>query len=70
MKHTGELIAFLDLGDQGVNFAEFEKPDSLATHALVLFVPGLASDLVWHILLLVELQPPSLCHCSGKLSVS
>ena len=44
-KHTGELIAFLDLGDPDVNFAEFEKPDSLATHALVLFVRGLASDL-------------------------
>ena len=44
-KHTGELIAFLDLGDPDVNFAEFEKPDSLATHALVLFVRGSASDL-------------------------
>ena len=44
-KHTGELIRFLDLGDPGVNFAEFEKPGPLATHALVLFVRGLASDL-------------------------
>ena len=48
-KHTGELIAFLDLGDPGVNFAELEKPDSLATHALVLFVRGLASDLKFNL---------------------
>ena len=44
-KHNGELIGFLDLGDPDVNFAELEKLDSLATHALVLFVRGLASDL-------------------------
>ena len=44
-KLTGELIAFLHLGDPDVNFAELEKPDSFATHALVLFVRGLASDL-------------------------
>ena len=37
-KHTGELIGFLDLGDPDVNFVELEKPDSLVTHALVLFV--------------------------------
>ena len=33
------------MGDPDVNFAEFEKPDSLATYALVLFVRGLAFDL-------------------------
>ena len=44
-KHTGELIGLLDLGNPDLNFAEFEKPDSLATHALVLFVRGLTSDL-------------------------
>ena len=41
-KHTGELIGFLDLGDPDVNFAELEKPESLA---FVLFVRGLSSDL-------------------------
>ena len=43
-KVTGELICFVDLGDPDVNFAVFEKSE-LATHVLVIFVRGFATDL-------------------------
>ncbi len=44
-KHTKELIGFVDLGDPDLNFACFEKAEELATHVLVFYVHGLASDL-------------------------
>ena len=43
-KNTGELIGFVDLGDPDINYAALEKVE-LATHALVLFVRGIATDL-------------------------
>ena len=43
-KNTGELIGFVDLGDPDINYAALEKVE-LATHALVLFVRGSATDL-------------------------
>ena len=43
-KVTGELIGFVDLGDPDVNFAVLEKSE-LATHVLVIFVRGFATDL-------------------------
>ena len=43
-KNTGELIGFVDLGDPDINYAALEKVE-LATHALVLFVCGIATDL-------------------------
>ena len=43
-KVTGELIGFVDLGDPDVSFAVLEKSE-LATHVLVIFVHGFATDL-------------------------
>ena len=44
-KNTGDLIGFLDLGDPDVNFAAFEDAEELASHALVFYIRGIASDL-------------------------
>ena len=45
-KHTGELIGFLDLGDPDVNFSTLEsEKNSLASHALVFLIRGLATNL-------------------------
>eukprot|EP00794_Sanderia_malayensis_P015485 gene15485-17063_t len=44
-KHTGELIGFVDLGDTDLNYSCFDDVDQLASHALVYYVRGLASDL-------------------------
>ena len=45
-KHTGELIGFLDLGDPDVNYSTMEsEKNSLASHALVFFLCGLATNL-------------------------
>ena len=44
-KHSGELIGFVDLGDTELNYTCFNNVDQLASHALVYYVRGLASDL-------------------------
>ena len=45
-KHTGEFIGFLDLGDPDVNFSTLDSEEnSLASHALVFFLRGLATNL-------------------------
>ena len=44
-KESGELIGFVDLGDPDVNYSTLQKENELATHALVFFVRGLATDL-------------------------
>eukprot|EP00794_Sanderia_malayensis_P002902 gene2902-3354_t len=44
-KYSNELIGFVDFGDPEINFATFEKTDDLATHVLVFYIRGLASDL-------------------------
>ena len=44
-KHSNELIGFLDLGTTEINQASFQKADELATHVLVFYVRGLATDL-------------------------
>ena len=43
-KVAGELIVFVELGEPDVNFAVPEKSE-LATHVLIIFVHGLATDL-------------------------
>ena len=44
-KNKGELVGFLDLGDPDINFAAFDDAEELASHALVFYVRGIASDL-------------------------
>ena len=44
-KHIGQLVGFVYLGDQDLNINCFDKVDQLATHALVYYIRGLASDL-------------------------
>ena len=45
-KHSGELIGFVDLGDPDTNFATLPSDcNTLATHALVFFLHGLATNL-------------------------
>lgn len=44
-KTTNELIGFVDLGDPNVNYATLDSVDQLATHVLVFYVRGLATDL-------------------------
>ena len=43
-KHSNELIGFVDLGEEELNTSSFGSTD-LATHALVFFVRGAATDL-------------------------
>ena len=43
-KHTNELIGFVDLGEEELNISSFGFCE-LATHALVFFVKGAATDL-------------------------
>ena len=43
-KHTNELIGFVDLGEEELNISSFGSCE-LATHALVYFVRGAATDL-------------------------
>ena len=45
---TDELIGFVDLGDQAVNFATLEEINELATHASLFIVRGLATDLCFN----------------------
>ena len=44
-KHTNELIGFVDLGDATVNYATLDNIYELATHVLVFYVRGLATEL-------------------------
>ena len=44
-KYSGELISYVDLGDPDINYTTFVKDDKLATHALVYYVCGIATDL-------------------------
>ena len=48
-KYTGQLIGYLDPGDPDINFATLHKQDDLASHALVFYVRGLASDLKYNL---------------------
>ena len=43
-KYSGELIGYVDLGDPELNYSCFSNVDVLASHALVYYVRGLASD--------------------------
>ena len=44
-KHNVVIIGFIDLGDEELNYSCFNDIKQLATHALVYYVRGLASDL-------------------------
>ena len=44
-KYTGYLIGYVDLGDIGLNYSTVQDVNDLATHALVYYVWGIASDL-------------------------
>ena len=44
-KHSGELIGYVDYGDPEKDFSTFDNEDDLATHVMVYYVRGLASDL-------------------------
>jgi hypothetical protein len=43
-KHSNELIGFVDLGEEELNTSSLDSTD-LATHSLVFFVRGAATDL-------------------------
>ena len=48
VKHSGELIGYVDLGDLGdpeLNYSTFQDANDLASHVLVYYIRGLASDL-------------------------
>ena len=47
-KHSNELIGFVDLGEEELNVSSFVSTE-LATHALVFFVRGAATDLKYAI---------------------
>ena len=44
-KHTGELIGFVDLGDQDVNYATLENVQSIASHVLVFMIRSIVNPL-------------------------
>ena len=44
-KHTGELVGFVDLGNPELDYSTFSEVDSIATHACVFYIRGIASDL-------------------------
>ena len=44
-KYSEELISYVDLGDPDTNYTTFVKDDELATHSLVYYVCGIATDL-------------------------
>ena len=48
-KNTGDLVGFLDLGDPDINFTAFDDAEELASHALVFYVRGIASDLKFNL---------------------
>ena len=40
-KHTGNLIGYVDLGDEELNYATLKKQDELASHVMVFMIRGL-----------------------------
>jgi len=42
-KHSGELIGFVDLGDDILNCATIQKTDDLATHVLVFLIRSIVN---------------------------
>ena len=44
-KYSRLLVGYVDLGDPETNYASFKDHDRLATHVLVFYIRGLASDL-------------------------
>jgi len=44
-KHTGELVGFVDLGDENLNEATLNRVDALATHILVFLVKSVVNPL-------------------------
>ena len=44
-KYTDELIGYVDLGDPSINYSTFSDSSALATHALIYYLRGIASDL-------------------------
>ena len=44
-KYSGEFIGYIDLGDPDINCTTFVKDDQLATHALVYYICGIATEL-------------------------
>ena len=46
-KYSGELIGYVDLGDPDINYTTFVGDDELATHALVNYVRGIATELTF-----------------------
>ena len=48
-KYTGQLIGYVDLGDPELNFSSFKDHNVLATHVLVLYIRGIASDLKFEV---------------------
>ena len=46
-KYSGELIGYVDLGDPDINYTTFVGDDELATHALINYVCGIATELTF-----------------------
>ena len=44
-KHTGDLIGFVDLGDNELNYATLQISDEIATHALVFLLRSIVNPL-------------------------
>eukprot|EP00112_Aurelia_sp_Birch-Aquarium-sp1_P011130 Seg2347.6 transcript_id=Seg2347.6/GoldUCD/mRNA.D3Y31 product="Transposable element P transposase" protein_id=Seg2347.6/GoldUCD/D3Y31 len=44
-KNSGELVGFLDLGDPDISYTAFESEEDLASHALIFYIRGIASDM-------------------------
>ena len=44
-KNTGELIGFVDLGDDNLNLAVLDSVETVATHILVLMVRGIVNPI-------------------------
>ena len=44
-KHNGDLIGYVDLGDDTVNFATLKKVETIATHVLVFFLRSVVNPL-------------------------
>lgn len=45
IKHTYDLIGFVDLGDPEINFNSFEDESELATHILFFYLRGICTNL-------------------------
>ena len=44
-KYSGNLVGYVDLGDPDINYSSFDNADELASHVMVFYIRGLASDL-------------------------